>query len=209
MTAYLKDPAEIYRRSFEIVRAETDFGDLPSDIVPIAARLVHACGMPDIVGDLRYSAGFSRATRRALNDGRPLLVDCAMVEAGVAARRLSPDTEMQCTLDDPRTRYLADEIDTTRSAAAVELWRPHLAGAVVVIGNAPAAWFHSLDIIATGADRPASIVGLPVGFVGAAESKRALTEIAHGVEYLTLLGRRGGSAMAAAAINAVLLEEPS
>jgi len=203
MTAYLKDPEEIYRRSFATVRAEADLAGLPPDVAEIAIRMVHACGMPNIVADLRYSADVAAAALAALAAGAPILADCAMVAAGVTG-----DRRVLCTLNAPETVGLAAELGTTRSAAAVELWRPHLDGAVVAIGNAPTALFHLLDLIGAREPRPAAIFALPVGFVGAAESKQALADDPRAVPYLTLLGRRGGSAMTAAAVNAVLRAAP-
>jgi precorrin-8X/cobalt-precorrin-8 methylmutase len=203
MTAYLKDPGEIYRRSFATVRAEADLGGLPPDVAEIAIRIVHACGMPDIVADLRYSADVVEAAKAALTAGAPILADCEMVAAGITG-----DHRVLCTLNAPETAGLAAEFGTTRSAAAVELWRPHLDRAVVAIGNAPTALFHLLDLVRDGGPRPAAILALPVGFVGAAESKQALADDPQGVPFLTLLGRRGGSAMTAAAINAVLRAAP-
>ncbi len=201
MTAYLRDPKEIYRRSFAAVRAESDLDGLAPDIADIAIRMVHACGMPDIVADLRFSADVGGAARDALAAGAPILADCEMVAAGITAPE---GVRVLCTLNAAETAGLAATLGTTRSAAAVELWRPDLGGAVVAIGNAPTALFHLLDLIREGGPRPAAIFALPVGFVGAAESKQALADDPQGVPFLTLLGRRGGSAMTAAAINAVL-----
>jgi precorrin-8X/cobalt-precorrin-8 methylmutase len=200
VTGYLKDPAAIYAKSFEIIRAETDFSGLPPDAVAIAARIIHACGMPEIVSDLRISPGFVSAANAALAAGNPVLADAEMVKHGIIGRTLN----VICTLNDPRAREIAIATATTRSAAAVELWRPHLAGAIAVIGNAPTALFALLDMIDAGAPKPAAIVGLPVGFVGATESKAALHADPRGIPYVTLLGRRGGSAMAAAVINALV-----
>ena len=205
MTAYLKDPEAIYRQSFAAVRAEADLAGLSPDVAEIAIRMVHACGMPDIVSDLRYSADVGDAARAALAAGAPILADCKMVAAGITA---GDDGRVLCTLNAPAVPGLAAELGTTRSAAAVELWRPHLGGAVVAIGNAPTALFHLLDLIGGGAPRPAAIFALPVGFVGAAESKQALADDPRGLPFLTLLGRRGGSAMTAAAVNAVLRAAP-
>lgn len=200
MTPYLRDPAAIYRRSFEIIRAETDFSGLPADAEPIATRIVHACGMPEIAADLRISPDFMRAARQALASGKPVLVDAEMVRHGIIDKQIT----VLCTLNDPRAREIGVATGTTRSAAAVELWRDHLDGAVVVIGNAPTALFALLEMISQGAPKPAAIAGFPVGFVGAAEAKAELHANPQGIAYATLLGRRGGSAMAAAAVNALL-----
>ena len=201
MTAYLRDPEEIYRRSFATVEAESDLDGLAPDVADIAIRMVHACGMPDIVADLRFSADVGGAARDALAAGAPVLADCKMVAAGITAPE---GVRVLCTLNAAEVPGLAAALGTTRSAAAVELWRPDLGGAVVAIGNAPTALFHLLDLIRAGGPRPAAIFALPVGFIGAAESKQALADDPQGVPFLTLLGRRGGSAMTAAAVNAVL-----
>jgi precorrin-8X/cobalt-precorrin-8 methylmutase len=195
---YLRDPAAIYERSFALIEAEVDIGRFPLDLRPLAVRLAHAAGDTGILGDLVWSPGAIAAGKAALQAGAPILVDSVMVAAGVTG-----GPPVLCTLGDPRTPELARRIETTRSAAAVELWRPHLAGAVVAIGNAPTALFHLLEMIAEGAPKPALVLGFPVGFVGAAESKVALAEFADGLEFITLHGRRGGSALAAAAVNAL------
>ncbi|HAT34395.1 MAG TPA: precorrin-8X methylmutase [Rhodospirillaceae bacterium] len=198
---YIRDPDEIYRRSFEIVAAETDISGLPSDAASIAHRIVHACGMPDIVADLKISAGAVEAAKAALSAGKPILADCTMVSSGIIRQRLTNENEVICTL--PATPSAESN---TRSANAVDAWLPHLAGALVAIGNAPTALFRLLELIANDGPKPAVILGFPVGFVGAAESKSALAEGSHGVPFITLLGRRGGSAMAAAAVNALATE---
>ncbi len=200
---YLRDPAAIYERSFATVRREADLAALPEDLEAVAVRLVHACGMPDIVADLRFDPSVAAATRKALATGAPILADCRMVEAAIIASRLREGTRVHCTLNDERTPGLARAQATTRSAAAVSLWLPHLEGAVVAIGNAPTALFALLEALDAGAPKPAAILAFPVGFVGAAESKAALSQAPRGVPYLTLLGRRGGSAMAGAAVNAL------
>lgn len=199
MTDYLRDPAAIYQRSFEIIRAEADFSSLPADAEPIATRVIHACGMPDIARDLRISADFVSAAHRALAAGCPVLVDAEMVRHGIIDKKAS----VICTLNDPRAREIGVSTGTTRSAAAVELWREHLSGAIAVIGNAPTALFALLEMIDAGAPKPAAIIGFPVGFVGAVESKDALHADPRGIPYATLLGRKGGSAMAAAVVNAL------
>ncbi|HSK38702.1 MAG TPA: precorrin-8X methylmutase [Arenibaculum sp.] len=202
---YLRDPAAIYRRSFAMIDAEAGLDRLPCGIAGIARRLIHACGMVDIVGDLAFSDEVADAAHAALRAGAPVLTDARMVAAGVMARHLPAGNDVLCMLQDPQTDAIARERGTTRSAAAVELWLPRLEGAVVAIGNAPTALFRLLELIDEGAPRPAALLAFPVGFVGAAESKDALAGNPRGVPYVTLRGRRGGSAMAAAAVNAVLL----
>jgi len=199
---YLKNPAAIYRRSFALIRREVDLAAIPRALRALAVRLVHASGEPDLLRDLRWSENAAARARAALASGAPILVDSEMVAAGIQRR-----SQVRCLLNDRRVARLARKLGTTRSAAAVELWRPHLGGAVAAIGNAPTALFHLLEMIGAGADPPAVILGFPVGFVGAAEAKAALAENALGLSYVTLLGRRGGSALAAAAVNA-LLEPP-
>ena len=196
---YLRDPAAIYRRSFEIIRAETDFSQLPPDAEPIATRIIHACGMPDIAPDLRISSDFVTTAQGALAAGTTVLVDVEMVRHGIIDKQLN----VICTLNDPRAREVGLATGNTRSAAAVEFWRDHLAGSIAVIGNAPTALFALLEMIDAGAPKPAAIVGFPVGFVGAAESKDELHANPRGIPYAALLGRRGGSAMAASVINAL------
>ncbi|MBI3499609.1 MAG: precorrin-8X methylmutase [Proteobacteria bacterium] len=202
---YLRDPDEIMRRSFAILRQETDVSKLAPDLAEVALRLVHASGMPDIVADLRASPDAARRGREALAAGRPILCDAEMTAAGVTRRHLPAGNRVVVSLGDLHVPELAQRHRTTRSAAAVELWRPYLAGSVVAIGNAPTALFHLLEMLADGAPPPALILGFPVGFVGAAESKAALAENTSGLGFITLLGRRGGSAMAAAAVNALAL----
>ena len=195
---YLRDPAEILRRSFEIVRAETDLSSLPPDVAEVAERLVHACGMPDIVADLRWSDGAAAKARSALAAGAPVICDSRMVAAGISRAR----GDVLCMLGLPNVGAMASERGTTRSAAQVELWKPFLSGSIVVVGNAPTALFRLLEVLTEDTGRePAAILAFPVGFVGAAESKQALID--RDVSYMTVLGRRGGSAMAAAAVNAL------
>lgn len=200
---YVKDPAEIYRRSFAIVRGEAALDHLPEALWPAAVRIVHACGDPSVTARLAWSEGVEKAVADALRAGAPVLADVRMVAEGIIASRLPVGNEIRCTLNDPGVRELAAELGTTRSAAAVELWRDVLEGAVVVIGNAPTALFHLLEMIGAGGPRPAAILGFPVGFVGAAESKEALAENPYGIPFLALQGRLGGSAIAAAALNAL------
>ena len=202
MMDYEKSPSAIYAKSFATVRAEADFSRLPKGLHPAAIRLIHACGMVDIVDDLAFSPDVHVAARSAIATGAPILCDVEMVGAGVI-RRYVPDNEVIVTLNDPRTAGLAEKLGTTRSAAAVELWRDHIEGAVVAIGNAPTTLFHLLEKLDEGWPKPAVILGFPVGFVGAAESKAELASNARGVPFLSLQGRRGGSAMASAAVNAM------
>ncbi len=202
--SYIRDPAEIYRQSFAAIRRETDLSRLDEDLTPVALRLVHACAMPEIVDDLAASPDVTRVGRDALAGGAPILTDVEMVARGVIANRLPQENDVICRLGDPSITNLAASQNTTRSAAAVTLWPDQLAGAVVAIGNAPTALFRLLEGLAEGWPAPALILGFPVGFIGAAESKEALIEGAHGAPYITLRGRRGGSALAAAAVNALV-----
>jgi precorrin-8X/cobalt-precorrin-8 methylmutase len=204
--AYLKDPEAIIVRSWELIRAETDVAGLAPDLVPVALRLVHATGMPEIVADLRASRGAVAAGRTALTAGAPVLCDSEMTAAGITRKRLPAANEVIVTLNDPRAAELGKTSRITRSAAAVELWGDRLEGAVVAIGNAPTALFRLLELIKAGAPQPALVLGFAVGFVGAAESKAALAT--SGLPFVTLLGRRGGSALAAAAVNALASEAP-
>ncbi|MFD8971736.1 MULTISPECIES: precorrin-8X methylmutase [Streptomyces] len=206
MFDYEKDGAEIYRRSFATIRAEAELAGLPADVAQVAVRMIHACGMTDLVQDIAYSPRVVTNAREALRAGAPILCDAQMVASGVTRKRLPADNEVVCTLSDPAVPGLAAELGTTRSAAALELWRDRLEGSVVAIGNAPTALFHLLEMIAKGAGRPAAVLGIPVGFIGAAESKDALAEQTLGLDYLVVRGRRGGSAMTAAAINALAHE---
>jgi precorrin-8X/cobalt-precorrin-8 methylmutase len=206
MYEYEKDGAEIYRRSFATIRAETDLAGLPEDVARVAVRMVHACGQVDLVEDLAFSPDVVVRAREALDAGAPVLCDAEMVASGVTRRRLPKDNDVVCTLNDPRTPGLAADLGTTRTAAALELWRDRLDGAVVAIGNAPTALFHLLELIADGGPRPAAILGLPVGFVGSAESKVALAENPWDLPYLVVHGRRGGSALCVAAVNAIAQE---
>ncbi|MEV4317359.1 precorrin-8X methylmutase [Actinocrispum sp. NPDC049592] len=207
MTSYVRDGAEIYRQSFATIRAEADLGGLPADVAQVAVRMVHACGMVDLVRDISFSPNAVAAARAALRAGAPILCDAQMVAAGVTRRRLPADNEVVCMLADPRVPALAAELSNTRSVAGFELLRDRLGGSVVAIGNAPTALFHLLDMIAGGAPKPAAVLGIPVGFVGAAESKDALAANDLGLEYLVVRGRRGGSAITAAAVNAIASEE--
>jgi precorrin-8X/cobalt-precorrin-8 methylmutase len=201
MYEYERDGAAIYRQSFATIRAEAHLAGLPADVARVAVRMIHACGQVDLVGDLAWSADVVAQARAALDAGAPVLCDTQMVASGVTRSRLPKDNDVVCTLSDPRTRTLAASLDTTRTAAALELWRDRLDGAVVAIGNAPTALFHLLEMVAAGAPRPAAVLGIPVGFVGAAESKEALA--GSDLPFLVVCGRRGGSAMTAAAVNAI------
>ncbi|MEV7023953.1 precorrin-8X methylmutase [Kitasatospora sp. NPDC093558] len=207
MIEYEKDGASIYRQSFATIRAEADLAALPADVSQVAVRMIHACGMVDLVEDLVYSPGVVASARAALRAGAPILCDVNMVASGVTRKRLPADNEVVCTLTDPSVPELARTMGNTRSAAAMELWLPRLEGAVVAVGNAPTSLFRLLEMIEAGAPRPAAVIGVPVGFIGAAESKQALAEHPSGLEHLVVRGRRGGSAMAAAAINAIASEE--
>jgi precorrin-8X/cobalt-precorrin-8 methylmutase len=201
---YVRDGAEIYRRSFATIRAEADLSDFPADVAQVVVRMIHSCGMTDLPRDIAYSPDVVQRARAALRDGAAILCDAHMVAAGITRARLPADNEVVCTLRDPAVAALAGRLGTTRSAAAVDLWAGRLDGAVVVIGNAPTALFRLLEITDGTGPLPAAVIGIPVGFVGAAESKRALA--ASGLEHLVVHGRRGGSAMAVAAVNAIASE---
>lgn len=202
-TGYERDGAAIYRASFATIRREADLSGVPPALEPVAVRMIHACGMTDLVNDLAWSADFAAGARSALAGGAPVLCDSSMVAAGITRSRLPAGNQVLCTLRDPQTPALAAQLGTTRAAAAVELWRDRLDGAVVAIGNAPTALFHLLEMVAAGAPRPAAVVGAPVGFVGAAESKAALAAHPLRLPFLVVRGRRGGSAIASAAVNAL------
>jgi len=202
---YLRDGTEIYRRSFATIRAEADLSRFAPDEAAVAVRVIHACGMVEIADALRFATGFVAAAREALLAGKPILCDSRMVAQGITRARLPAGNEIVCTLDAPETPLIAARTDNTRSAAALDLWGARLQGAVVAIGNAPTALFRLLELLDAGAPRPAAIIGMPVGFVGAAESKQALAADGR-VPFLIVEGRRGGSAMAVAAINALASE---
>ena len=202
---YVRDGAEIYRQSFGIIRAESDLSRFSPAEEKVAVRIIHACGMVEIARDIVLSPGFADNARWALMGGAPILCDSRMVANGITKARLPAGNEIVCTLDHPSVPELARKMGNTRSAAALELWRDKLAGAVVAIGNAPTALFHLLDMLDAGAPRPAAIIGLPVGFVGARESKDALAGDGR-VPFLVVRGRKGGSAMAVAAVNALASE---
>ncbi|WP_332727312.1 precorrin-8X methylmutase [Pseudomonas sp. ESBL9] len=206
MIDYIRDGQEIYRNSFAIIRAEANLDSIPADLEKLAVRVIHACGMVDAIEDLRFSPGAGKAGRDALAAGAPILCDARMVLEGVTRTRLPANNKVICTLKDDGVAQMALEKGNTRSAVALELWRPYLEGSVVVIGNAPTALFYLLEMIDAGAPKPALILGFPVGFVGAAESKAMLAADSRGVPFVIMQGRRGGSAMAAAAVNALATE---
>ncbi|TCJ95449.1 precorrin-8X methylmutase [Nocardia alba] len=204
--SYLTDGAEIYRRSFATIRAEADLAGFPTDVERVAVRMIHGCGQVDLAPDIAFSPGVVAAARAALHAGKPIVCDANMVASGVTRKRLPADNAVLCNLTDPRVPELAARLGNTRSVAALDLLRDQLDGAVVAIGNAPTALFHLLDMLDAGAPRPAAIIGIPVGFIGAAESKQALIDFG-GIEYLTVRGRRGGSAITASALNAIASEQ--
>lgn len=203
MAEYLRDPTAIYERSFAIIRAEADLARFSPEEADVAVRMIHACGLVDVAKDIVFGGHLVAAARTALVKGAPILCDSEMVAHGVTRARLPARNEVVCTLHDPRVPDLARERGDTRTAAALELWLSRLAGAVVAIGNAPTALFRLLEMLDAGAPKPAAILGLPVGFVGAAESKDALAADPRGVPFVIVRGRLGGSAIAAAAINAL------
>ena len=205
--AYLRDPGLIYQQSFTAIRKEADLSHFPQDIANIVVRMIHSCGMTDIAQDIVYTISAASAGKAALMQGAPVLCDSKMVCEGVIRAKLPAENEVLCWNNCPESAVLAKKLGTTRSAAAVELWRPKLAGAVVAVGNAPTTLFRLLEILEEGVEPPAVIFGLPVGFVGAAESKELLVkQCKESVQFLTLKGRRGGSAMAAAAVNALTFD---
>ncbi|OUM05597.1 precorrin-8X methylmutase [Pseudomonas syringae] len=206
MIDYIRDGQEIYRNSFSIIRAEARLDTIPADLEKLAVRVIHACGMVEVIEDLRYSPGAGTAGRNALAAGAPILCDARMVSEGITRTRLPANNPIICTLHDEGVREMALERGNTRSAVALELWRPYLEGSVVVIGNAPTALFYLLEMLDAGAPKPALILGFPVGFVGAAESKAMLAADSRGVPFVIMQGRRGGSAMAVAAVNALATE---
>lgn len=205
MLDYIRDGNEIYRKSFATIRAEANLAILPQDLEVVAVRIIHSCGMTDIVHDLAYSEDVVKIGRAALKNGAKILCDAQMVANGVTRKRLPANNAVICTLNEPEVPELAMQIGNTRSAAALELWRSHIEGSVVAIGNAPTALFRLLELLDEGLPKPAVILGFPVGFVGAIESKAALAENSRGIPFLTIHGRRGGSAMCAAALNALAM----
>jgi precorrin isomerase len=205
MIDYIRDGQEIYRNSFRIIR-EARLERIPADLEKLAVRVIHACGMVEAIDGLQFSEGAGTAGREALANGAPILCDAHMVAEGITRARLPANNPVICTLRDPSVPELAKDAGNTRSAVALELWRPHLEGSVVVIGNAPTALFYLLEMLDAGAPKPALILGFPVGFVGAAESKAMLAADSRGVPFVIMQGRLGGSAMAAAAVNALATE---
>lgn len=203
MHDYVKDGAAIYRQSFAIIRKEADLSRFAADEVDVAVRMIHACGSVDVSREIVFSEGLVDAARHALLNGAPIFCDAEMVAHGITRARLPNNNAVICTLRDPSVPALAAKLGTTRSAAAIDLWMGHLSGAVVAIGNAPTALFRLLELLDSGAPRPAAILGIPVGFVGAMESKDELIANSRGVPFLAVRGRLGGSAMAAAAVNAL------
>lgn len=206
MYDYIKNGQTIYDKSFSIIRQEANLSTIDNDMEKVAVRIIHACGMVDIVDNIAFSKNAGNIGRHAMQNGAKILCDARMVAEGVTQKRLPKNNQVICTLNDARVVNIAKKIGNTRSAAAIELWREHLEGSIVAIGNAPTALFYLLDLLANGAPRPALILGFPVGFVGAAESKQALVENDLRIPYIAVTGRRGGSAMVAAAINALASE---
>lgn len=200
---YIRDGQEIYRQSFATIRAEADLSRFSEAEAEVAVRMIHACGMVEAASHFRFSPGFVEAARGALERGKPILADAEMVARGVTHARLPANNEVICEIRNPETPYLAQDHGTTRSAAAIHIWLPRLEGAVVAIGNAPTALFHLLELVRDGAPKPAAILGMPVGFVGAVESKQALADNSYGIPFALVEGRLGGSAMTAAALNAL------
>ena len=204
---YIRDANEIYRRSFAIIRSEVNLDNLQPDLATVIVRLIHTCGMTDIVADIAATDNAVAVGRAALTAGKPILCDTQMVASGITKKRLPANNPIICTLNYPEVPDIAKQIGNTRTAAALDLWVPHLEQAVIAIGNAPTALFRLLEMLDTGIPKPAVILGFPVGFVGAAESKAALAANTHNVPFFTLHGRRGGSAIATAAVNALAKEE--
>lgn len=207
--SYEANGVEIYRESFLTIRSEAaaDLAGMPADVARVLVRMIHSSGMTDLAKDFGYSPNAVKAARQALLDGAPVLCDAQMVASGITRARLPRENRIVCTLNDPVVPKLAEQLNTTRSAAAIDLWMDQLEGSVVAIGNAPTALFRLLELIRDGAPRPAAILGIPVGFIGAAESKQALAENPLGLEYVVVRGRRGGSAMTVGAVNAIASEK--
>ena len=207
MIDYLKDPSVIYARSFEIIRAEADLSHLPTSAHAIATRIIHACGMTEVAQNVVITDDFADTAAAALKDGKSIFVDAEMVRHGIIARQLPPTVKIICTLNDTRAKDIGLRNKITRSAAAVELWQEDISGAIVVIGNAPTALFRLFELIDGGAPKPACIVAMPVGFVGAAESKAELIANPRGLPFVTIRGRQGGSAMASSVINSLTSDQ--
>lgn len=206
MLDYTRDAAEIYRQSFATIRAESDLARFPEDVARVVVRLIHTCGQVDVAEHVAFTADVTSRTHAALAAGAPILCDSSMVAAGITRRRLPADNEVVSLVADPRAPDLAATMGTTRSAAAVDLWADRIPGAVLAIGNAPTALFRLLELVDDGVAPPASVLGGPVGFVGSEQSKQELIDNPRGISYLMVTGRRGGSAMAAAAVNAIATE---
>ncbi len=204
--AYEREPRTIYRRSFATIRAEAGLDRFPAEVRPVVVRMIHASGDPGLTHDVGWHPRLVDSARQALEHGAPIFTDATMIASGITRSRLPKDNDIRCLLDDPRVPELAGSWRTTRSAAAVSLWGDDLDGAVVAIGNAPTALFHLLELIADGGPRPAAVIGIPVGFVGSAESKLALADNPWDVPWLVVHGRRGGSALCVAAVNALAQE---
>ena len=201
---YLQDPEKIYQQSFEIVRKEANLEGIPKDVAEIVVRMVHSCGIPEIAQSVRWSNGAIKSAHVALKNGAPIICDTQMMLQGIMSDQRTSQNQILCMIGLPNVKKIAHDRRTTRSAAQVELWRPFLPGSIVAIGNAPTALFRLLEVISEDPTRkPAVILGLPVGFVGAAESKEALSKFSEDIEFITILGRRGGSALASAAVNAI------
>ncbi|WNG85509.1 precorrin-8X methylmutase [Mycobacterium sp. ITM-2016-00317] len=207
MLDYIRDATEIYKQSFATIRAEADLSRFPADVSRVVVRLIHTCGQVDVAEHVAFSPDVTSRTHSALAAGAPILCDSSMVSAGITRSRLPADNEVVSLVADPRAPKLAAELGTTRSAAAVDLWADRIPGAVVAIGNAPTALFRLLELIDDGLAPPASVLGGPVGFVGSAQSKQELVDRPRGMSYLVVTGRRGGSAMAAAAVNSIAAEQ--
>jgi len=208
MTTYLRDATAIYQQSFAIIRAEADLARFSEEEADVAVRMIHACGVVDIAEHIVFADGVVTAGRDALHAGAPVICDSEMVSHGISRARLPANNPVICTLRDPAVPSLAEKLETTRSAAALELWLDRLAGAIVAIGNAPTSLFRLLEMLDEGAPHPAAILGIPVGFVGAAESKEALIANSRGVPFIAVRGRAGGSAMTAAAVNGLARAGP-
>jgi precorrin-8X/cobalt-precorrin-8 methylmutase len=203
---YIRDAAEIYRQSFATIRAEADLARFPDDVAQVVVRLIHTCGQVDVTEHVAYTDDVVARTRAALDAGAPVLCDSSMVASGITRSRLPADNQVVSLVADPRAADLAGRLGSTRSAAGVDLWADRLGGAVLAIGNAPTALFRLLELLDDGAQTPAAVLGGPVGFVGSAQSKQELIDRPRGMSYLVVTGRRGGSAMAAAAVNAIASE---
>lgn len=207
MLDYIRDAGEIYRRSFAMIRDEADLSPFPQDVARVVVRLIHTCGQPDVTEHVAYTDDVVTRAYAAMAAGAPILCDSSMVAAGITRARLPADNAVVCLVADPGARALASQLGTTRSAAAVDLWAGRLEGAVIALGNAPTALFRLLELVDAGAAAPAAVLGGPVGFVGSAQSKQELIDRPRGMSYLVVTGRRGGSAMAAAAVNAIATQD--